>query len=152
MHSLTGLVGLLALLLSPHADAATFNKCIDAQGQVTYSNLPCRNAKEARTLEIDPAPQPDPERMRAVQTGTKPKKPAPSPKEAAPARLDTRSAGRKSASHASAATCDALTDKLGRVVDKIDLAHRKGYTQKQMDTWNQEVRDLERKKQQSGCF
>jgi len=152
MHSLTGLVGLLALLLSPHAGAATFNKCIDAQGQVTYSNLPCRNAKEARTLEIDPAPQPDPERMRAVQTDTKPEKPVSSPKEAAPARPDTRSAGRKSASHASAATCDALTDKLGRVVDKIDLAHRKGYTQKQMDTWNQEVLDLERKKQQSGCF
>jgi hypothetical protein len=34
----------------------------------------------------------------------------------------------------------------------MDKAHRKGYTQDQMDKWNQEVKSLERKKQQSGCF
>lgn len=152
MRSLIGMVGMLALVLPLHAGAATLNKCIDAKGQVTYSNLPCRNAKEVQALEIDPAPQPDPVRVQADQAPAKPEKPAATPKETASIRLETRSAGGKSIQRASASACDALTDKLGQVVDKMDLAHRKGYTQKQMDTWNQEVRDLERKKQQSGCF
>jgi len=50
------------MALALHAGAATLNKCIDAKGQVTYSNLPCHNAREVRTVEIDPAPQPDPVR------------------------------------------------------------------------------------------
>lgn len=143
IHRLTGLMALLALALSPHAGAATLNKCIDAKGEVTYSNLPCRNARETRTLEIDPAPEPDPGRMQAV--------PAP-PKAHTTPHPETRTSSAKPVSLATKSKCDTLTDKLGHVVDKMDQAHRKGYTQKQMDTWNQEVRDLERKKQQSGCF
>jgi len=38
------------------------------------------------------------------------------------------------------------------VFDKMDQARRKGYTQKQMDAWNLQVKELERKKQLSGCF
>lgn len=152
MHSLMGLVALLALVLSPYASAATLNKCIDAKGEVTYSNLPCRNARETRTLEIDPAPQPDPGRVQAVQVPAKPEMPAASLKERTTTRPETRTSNGKPVSLAARSKCDALTDKLGHVVDKMDQAHRKGYTQKQMDTWNQEVRDLERKKQQSGCF
>ena len=34
----------------------------------------------------------------------------------------------------------------------MDEARRKGYTQAQMNKWNQEIKALKRKKQQSGCF
>ena len=147
------LTGLIALALAASAEAATLNKCIDAKGEVTYSNLPCRNAKEVRRLEIDPEPQPDPVRAQPVQAqAVAPAKPAPPAKEPAPIHVESRRAIGKPVSHASARQCDTLSDKLGRVVDKMDQARRKGYTQDQMDKWNLEVKDLERKKQHSGCF
>lgn len=149
------LLALPALLPAGASAQATLNKCIDAEGKVTYSNLPCRNAREARKVEIDPTPRPDPARSAPVQV--RPAKAA-APKaaarsnETATLRLDTQRTTGKPAARVSAHQCDALTDKLGRVFDKMDQARRKGYTQKQMDAWNLEVQDLERKKQQSGCF
>ena len=158
MRRVIVLTGLIALTLAAGAEAATLNKCIDAKGEVTYSNLPCRNAKEVHKLEIDPEPQPDPVRAQPVQAqAAQPEKPAaPKPaaptKESAPIRLETRRTTGKPVSQASTRQCDTLSDKLGRVFDKMDLARRKGYTQEQMDKWNLEVKDLERKKQQAGCF
>ncbi|MGE5319613.1 MAG: DUF4124 domain-containing protein [Hyphomicrobiaceae bacterium] len=158
MRSLIGLTGILVLALSSHVEAATLNKCIDAKGEVTYSNLPCRNAKEVRAVDIDPAPLPDPVQSQQAQIqAAQPKKPAaPQPaapiREPAPIRQEIRNTGNKPVTHASVGKCDALTGKLGQVFDKMDQARRKGYTQKQMDAWNLEVKELERKKQQSGCF
>lgn len=149
------LLALPSLLPTGASAQATLNKCIDAQGKVTYSNLPCSNAREARTVEIDPAPPPDPARPAPVLV--EPAKPA-APKaaersnETATLRLETQHTTGKPAARLSARQCDALTDKLGGVFDKMDQARRKGYTQEQMNAWNQEVKDLERKKQQSGCF
>jgi len=153
------LLALVLLVLPPllptgASAQATLNQCLDAGGKVTYSNLPCRNAQEVRKVEIDPAPTPDPVPPQPVQA---PALPAP-PKEAAsaiepaPIRIETQRAPTKPAARAAANQCDTLTDKLGRVFDKMDAARRKGYTQKQMDEWNLEVKALERKKQQSGCF
>ena len=127
---------------------STLNKCIDTQGKVTYSNLPCHDAREARKVEIDPVPQPDraaaqPARVQTAQP------PAPKP---AAIRLETQRSTGKPAPRASAQQCDTLSDKLGRVLDKMDQARRQGYSQEQMNKWNEEVRELERKKQQSGCF
>jgi hypothetical protein len=145
-----------ALLPAGASAQATLNKCLDAGGKVTYSNLPCRNAQEAHKVEIDPAPTPDPVPPQPVQAPA-PALPAP-PKEAAsaiepaPIRIETKRTPSKPAARAAANPCDTLTDKLGRVFDKMDAARRKGYTQKQMDEWNLEVKALERKKQQSGCF
>ena len=147
------LTGLTSLALAVSAGAATLNKCIDAKGEVTYSNLPCRNAKEVRRLEIDAEPQPAPVRAQPVQAqANQPAKPARPSKEPAPIHIETRSTTGRPVSHASARQCDTLSDKLGRVFDKMDLARRNGYTQEQMDKWNLEVKELERKKQQSGCF
>ena len=159
---------LAVLTLATGVNAATLNKCIDAKGQVTYSNLPCRNAREVRTVEIDPAPLPDPVRaqpasaVQAEAVQAQPAKAAPqaaiSPKKPTSIQIDTqRTPGNthttgKSVSHASQRQCDTLTDQLGRVFDKMDQARRKGYTQKQMDAWNLEVKELERKKQRAGCF
>lgn len=154
MRSLIGLTGVLVLALASYAEAATLNKCIDAKGEVTYSNLPCHNAREARTVEIDPPPQSDPVQAQPAQpakpAAVKPKSPA--KEQPAPIRLETRHASAPPPSRASASKCDALTNKLGQVFDKMDQARRKGYTQKQMDAWNLQVKELERKKQLSGCF
>ncbi len=189
------LTGLIALALAASAEAATLNKCIDANGEVTYSNLPCRGAREVKRVEIDPpppppkpapvtaapqpvpAPQPSlPQTQPAPQAAPAPAQPvmpqaapAPMPPKpaaplppAVPATPDpgpkpsptviTPTRTRPPAARAAASECDTLTDKLGRVFDKMDQARRKGYTQEQMDKWNLEVKDLEQKKQQSGCF
>jgi hypothetical protein len=53
---------------------------------------------------------------------------------------------------ASASQCNALSEQLGRIFDKMDAARRVGASQEQMKTWNTEIKELERKKQQSGCF
>lgn len=164
MPRFTALTALAALALASGASAATLNKCIDAQGKVTYSNLPCRNAQKAHAVEIDPAPVPDPVRptpapTRPVplqppvpaSTRAAPKHPA-SSSESATIKMETGRTAGKPVSRASPRKCDTLTEKLGNVFDKMDQARRKGYTQQQMDKWNQEVKDLERQKQQSSCF
>lgn len=76
----------------------------------------------------------------------------PRPRNLPPIRLETRRTSAPPPSRASASKCDALTNKLGQIFDKMDQARRKGYTQKQMDAWNLQVKELERKKQLSGCF
>lgn len=149
-------MGSVALVLATSVQAATLNKCIDANGQVTYSNLPCRNAREARAVEIDPAPRPDPVKPHVIKSPPVQAAPAsPSaatPVESATIQINTQSSTGKPAKHASARQCDSLSDKLGTVFDKMDQARRKGYTQEQMNKWNQEIKALETKKQQSGCF
>jgi hypothetical protein len=146
---------LMLTTLCPAFAAAqtTLNKCIDAQGLVTYTNKPCLNAREVHKVEIDPAPLPDP--VRTVPAQTQVGKPAavdsaPPPEPAI--HLETRRTTGKPVVRASARQCDTLSNKLGSVFDKMDQARRKGYTQEQMDKWNQEIKDLEHKKQQSGCF
>jgi hypothetical protein len=137
------------LLVANGAAAATLNKCTDARGKVTYSNLPCPDARETRAVEIDAAP------VTAPAPPTKPATPPSAKPASAPAaniRLETQRTTGKPAPHASSRRCDALTDELGRLFDKMDQARRSGYTQKQMDAWNQEVKALERKKQQAHCF
>ncbi len=137
-------------LMTGTIHAASLNKCTDIYGKVTYSNLPCAGAAKARTVEIDPAP--------------------PVPKAAVPklgpekavvendgvVKLETfSSAHKKSAAKKkknARNSCDTLTGKLGLVLDKMDAARRSGYTQKQMDGWNLDIKELERKKQQAGCF
>lgn len=154
MRRLIVLTALAGLALTNSAGADTLNKCIDAQGKVTYSNLPCRNAKEAQKLEIDPAPLPDPvpTPVRSQSAPTQPARgldaqPAPEAKRTSKAKSTSKATVKRSARE-----CESLSEKLGSVLDTMDKAHRKGYTQEQMDKWNQEVKTLEGKKQQSGCF
>jgi hypothetical protein len=154
MRCLIVLTALAGLALTSSAGADTLNKCIDAQGKVTYSNLPCRNAKETQKVEIDPAPLPDPAPapIRSQSTPTQPVRgqhTQPAPEAKLPSKEKSTS---KAAVKNSARECDSLSDKLGSVLDKMDKAHRKGYTLEQMDKWNREVKDLESKKRQSGCF
>lgn len=150
MRHLIVLPGLFVLALAAGADAATLNKCIDAKGKVTYSNLPCSNAREARTLVVDPAPAPpQPPRPQAGQPPASGPSARPAP---AAIHLENQRTTGVPASRAASRQCNALTDKLGRLFDRMDEARRKGYTQKQMDAWNREAKDLERKKANAGCF
>lgn len=159
MRTFLLLTSFLAVLFPHGAVAASLNKCIDARGQVTYSNLPCKNARETRKVEIDPAPLPDPVRPAPAVQIAKPVAPT-APESKTPERkqeptsikLETQRSSEKPAARPSTGKCNTLSDKLGRVFDKMDAARRKGYTQEQMDDWNQQVKDLERQKQQAGCF
>jgi len=172
------IVAIAASLAAPAIEAAALNKCIDAQGQVTYSNLPCRNAREIRKVEIDPPPKPDPAPVPAKvakpqtaaipqsvaqpQTATKPQAAAlpvdvppvagtpPASSQDMPTTVPQKPG--KSSIRLTARQCDSLTDKLGKILDQMDQARRSGYTQQQMDAWEQEIKDIESKKQQSGCF
>lgn len=144
----------LPALLPAAAAQATLNKCVGAQGGITYSNLPCINAREMQRVEIDPPPQPDPPGPRSAVVPPPAKSathPAPRP-EPAVIRLDTRRVSGKPGARVPARQCSALSDKLGRVLDTMDQARRKGYTQAQIDAWNADIREIERQKQQSGCF
>lgn len=135
------------------AEPATLNKCIGAEGKVTYSNLPCSNAREVRTVEIDPVPRPDPARTGSLTIeAAKAAHPKETDTPGSVIRLDTQRTTATRVSRASARQCDTLTDRLGRVFDKMEQARRRGYTQTQMNEWNLEIKELERKKQQSGCF
>jgi hypothetical protein len=139
-----------SIVLSPAAwGQATLNKCIDAQGKVTYSNLPCKNAREAQRVMIDPPPAPPV----AAKPAPRPQ-PAPAKPNAgdAPLQLETRQTNGKASARATGKQCDSLSEQLGRVLDRMDEARRKGYAPEQMNRWNEEVRELERKKQQAGCF
>lgn len=161
-------------------NAASLNKCLDVYGKVTYSNMPCKDANQVRKVEIDPAPPvpqvaptPPPTNVGVpvyvmpqkspewVPTGNVKSTPgfttitprkaehvSPPPDKKAVVKLETFGALKKHSQN----TCDTLSDKLGLVLDQMDAARRKGYTQKQMDGWNLEIKSLENKKQQKGCF
>lgn len=167
-------------LAAGSAHAASLNKCVDAYSKVTYSNLPCKGANEVRKIEIDPAPPVPPPAPVVVQPkvevpvyvmpdnfpgpgtifsappgpvyppATEPtSRPKPSPLDKkATIKFETLGGPKKQSQN----TCDTLTDKLGLVLDKMDAARRKGYTSKEMDKWNLDIKALERQKQQAGCF
>ncbi len=148
------LLTLITLFPAIAAAQATLNKCIDAQGAVTYSNKPCSKAQEVKKIDIDPAPVPDrprvvPVQMEATQSVVPKNDPSPAPDTR---HLKLQSSSGKPAQNGSAKKCETLSNTLGRVLDKMDQARRKGYTLEQMNKWNEEVRDLERQKQQSSCF
>ncbi|HEY9099372.1 MAG TPA: DUF4124 domain-containing protein [Thiobacillus sp.] len=156
-HPAHVLLALIALWPALASAQATLNKCIDAQGLVTYTNKPCLNAREVLKLEIDPAPPPASVQQSNEPVSVRPGKPAVTPAitRSAPAtvHVETRQvSGKPTQPNDNNNHCNTLSDKLGRVLDKMDQARRKGYTQEQMNRWNEETRDLERKKQQSACF
>ena len=161
------------------AAQASLNKCIDAAGRVTYSNLPCRGAHEVQKVEIDPPPPrpaPVPASTPAPQPATPPvvsapvapapppatpvvqpppRPSAPAPAATPPTRTPPQPAAPRAAQPATAMTprsCDTLSEQLGHVLDKMDAARSKGATPQQLDAWTQEIQDLERKKREASCF
>ncbi len=179
-RAIINILTVMLSLMSSAAPAASLNKCVDAYGKVTYSNLPCKGANEVRKIEIDAAPPVPPPAPLPIQSKVEvpvyvmPEKfPGPGTTFSAPggpvfpptaesssklgrAPLDKKATikfetfgGPKKQSQN---TCDTLSDKLGLVLDKMDAVRRKGYTSKEMDKWNLDIKALERQKQQAGCF
>lgn len=171
--AILGALGVVLSVTTSTVAAASLNKCVDAYGKVTYSNLPCKGANEVRKVEIDPAPPVPPvvvviPPVLPTMVLTAPPKgevpvyvmPEKSPAVAIPKsgnaplekkaaiKFETLGGPRKQNQN----SCDTFSDKLGLVLDKMDAARRKGYTQKQLDDWNNEIKTLEHKKQQAGCF
>jgi hypothetical protein len=134
--------------------AASLNKCTDASGMVTYSNLACTGAQQARKVEIDPAPPvPNVQKLTPEKAPAEKNSPEKTPVEkSGTVKLETFSPTPKKKTGNTGNNCDALTNKLGHVLDKMDAARNKGYTQKQMEDWKLDIKELERKKQQAGCF
>lgn len=146
MRRLLASATLAALLLPPVAGAESLNKCVGAAGEVTYSNLPCRGARHVEALPIDPPPErPAGVKAAPVVTAT----PALDRETGQPAAAGVRV---RRVATSDARRCDAITEKLGRVMDTMDQARRKGYTLDEADKWGREIKDLQRKKQQAGCF
>lgn len=137
---------LLVDSIASSAQASSMNKCVDVYGKVTYSNVACTGAQQVRKIDIDPAPTVP--KMPVPIVGV-PEFPHASAEKRGVVKLETFSnvPKRKTAKH-----CDKLTDKLGLILDKMDAARRKGYTQSQMDKWNLEIKELEQHKQQASCF
>ena len=137
---------LLAGTIVSSVQASSLNKCVDVYGKVTYSNLVCAGAQQVRKVDIDPAP---PAPKMPAPVAVVPEFPHVPVEKNGVVKLETFStaAKRKTAKH-----CDKLTDKLGLILDKMDAARRKGYTQSQMDKWNLEIKNLEHQKQQASCF
>lgn len=52
----------LALFAAAPVTAATLNKCIDENGEITYTNLACAKTQAAKKIELDPPPPPEPPR------------------------------------------------------------------------------------------
>jgi hypothetical protein len=52
----------LLIALAAPANAASLNKCVDENGDITYSNLACAKTQAAKKIELDPAPVPEPRR------------------------------------------------------------------------------------------
>jgi hypothetical protein len=99
---------------------------------------------------VIPAPEPVPELLPPVPL-TPPPQPAGEIR-ISPAQKEINRAQKKPVTPLSARQCDTLTEQLGRVFDNLDQSRRKGADPGQVEVWNKEIQELERRKQQAGCF
>jgi recombination DNA repair RAD52 pathway protein len=143
---------LLCMIALP-VQAEQLYKCIGADKEVTYSNLPCSKfpgMKEAKTIEPDPGPP--------VQEPAKPaakEKAAKEPeiqksKKTAKEKAETKRVLK--AERAEKNKCDKISEQISEVMDKMDAARHQGYTPKQESEWNQKIKELTAKKNRLNCF
>jgi Domain of unknown function (DUF4124) len=144
---------LLLCLLALPVQAEQLYKCIDAQKEVTYSNLPCSKfpgMKEAKTIEADPGPPV--QEPAAPITKEKVAKEPEMPK--AKRTTKEKSAAKRvlKAERAEKSKCDKISEQISGVMDKMDAARHQGYTLKQESEWNQKIKELNARKNRLNCF
>jgi hypothetical protein len=143
---------LLLCLAGLPAQAEQLYKCVDAEKQVTYSNLPCSKfpgLKQAKTIEAEPAPPPAaPAKTTVGEVAAEPESGA--EKKTARERAETKRVLK--AERAEKKKCDKLSEEIAQVMDKMDAARHKGYTAKQEAAWKQKISDLNAKKTRLNCF
>lgn len=142
------LLASLCLNLPAHA---TLYKCQDTDGRVTYTNLPCEQNGLKETKVVTPPPPP---------AEASPVRPVVSP-ESRPAGNQPSDHDRKNSGttlqlikspEPRGNKCAQLNDAMGKVMDDMDAARRKGYTQKQEAEWNARLKKLQADKNKHGCF
>lgn len=57
----------LTLALTGPASASTLNKCVDENGEITYTNLKCAKTQAVKKIELDPPPVLEPPRTVWIQ-------------------------------------------------------------------------------------
>ena len=145
---------LLICVAALPAHAEELYKCVGADKQVTYSNLPCSKfpgLKETKTIEAEPAP-PSPE-PKSDAPREKLSAPEPAPK-AERKRAGERAEARRvlKVERAEKRKCDKLAEQISEVMDKMDAARHSGYTAKQETEWKQKIRELNDRKNRLNCF
>jgi hypothetical protein len=149
MRSILFLVGLIVL----PAHAGALFKCVNAAGEATYSNLPCGKfpgMKEVKTIEADPGPPVSDLPISVSKKKTPDEDGIKEPKKSARERAETRRVLK--AERAEKNKCDKISDQISDVMDKMDVARRKGYTIKQENEWNDKIRELNARKNRMNCF
>jgi uncharacterized protein DUF4124 len=144
------LIGIITLPALP-AQAEVLYKCVNAAMDVTYSNIPCRKfpgLKEAKAIDSDPGP------ASSETTGT-----APGKGEDVGGRLPKQTArataeGKRvlKAERSGRSPCDALSDQISELMDKMDSARENPYSAQQENEWNDKIKQLNVKKHRLNCF
>jgi hypothetical protein len=147
---------LLVFLVGLPAQAEQLYKCLDANRQATYSNLPCSKfpgLKEAKTIEAEPGPPPSEQARATAREAAAAAAPVPklkAGKKTASERAETHRA--QKVERAEKSKCNKLSDQIGEAMDKMDAARHKGYTAKQEAESKQKIQELTAKKNRLNCF
>ena len=138
----------LLCLVFPLAAQAGLLKCADSKGNVTYTNLPCARIGLREVAVIPPPPPPVlntparvPETARSVVEKDS----------AAPQTKDNASLQLMKSVQAGDDKCAKLNSAMGRIMDEMDAARRKGRADSNA-AWNENLKKLQADKNRLGCF
>lgn len=141
-------LALLFCLIFPLAAQAGLLKCTDGKGNITYTNSPCAKIglKEAAVIPPPPPPALDkPAKAHEIA------KPAAEKNPGTPKPQDTASLQLMKSVQASDDQCAKLNSTMGRILDEMDAARRKGRADANA-TWNENLKKLQADKNRLGCF
>ncbi|MGO9446428.1 MAG: DUF4124 domain-containing protein [Thiobacillaceae bacterium] len=142
---------LLISIFALPAQAEELYKCVDAAMDVTYSNIPCRKfpgLKEAKAIDPDVGPE-------VSETGGPSPGKGDSTQAHVPGLPPRAAAGGKrvlKAERTQKSPCDALSDQISGLMDKMDSARDKAYSAQQESEWDKKIKELNVKKNSLNCF
>jgi uncharacterized protein DUF4124 len=142
---------LLISIFALPAQAEVLYKCVDAAMDVTYSNIPCRKfpgLKETKAIDPDVGPEvsetggPSP----GKGEGTEAQVPGQPPRAVAEGKRVLK------AERTQKSPCDALSDQISGLMDKMDSARDKDYSAQPENDWASKIKELNVKKNRLNCF
>ncbi len=140
----------IVFLLMPLSANANLFKCTDIKGHITYTNSPCTKVglKENKVLPPPPPPAIDAPAKLTVQAKKEVEKEE--PHSAKPQQTVALQVVKTIQSNSDA--CNRLNEEVGRTMDEMDAARTQGGSQKKQSGWNEQLKQLQAKKSQLGCF
>ena len=138
----------ICFLIFPLAAQADLFKCTDNAGKVTYTNSACAKAglKEAKIIPPPPPPVLD-KPAKAAETATVAEKNAAGVKD-----NDTVAMKLVKATQGNQDKCAKLNGDMGRILDQMDTAHRRGQPSGEEAGMNEALKKLQADKNRLGCF